>query len=84
VTRHLGAGRHQSSSPLHRHTQINMHFSQATAKGDVSTLPARGHFYFALTLSQVGLTLSNHGSTILTSLKIGTDAFAGRMGMEIV
>ena len=44
-------GRHQSPSPLHRHTQFNMHFSQAPAKGDISTLPARGHFYFALTLS---------------------------------
>src|SRR5579862_3432963 len=42
-------GRHQSPSPLHRHTQINMHFSQATAKGDILTLRARGHFYFALT-----------------------------------
>ena len=42
-------GRHQRPSPLHRHTQINMHSSQATAKGDVSTLLRRGHFYFALT-----------------------------------
>jgi hypothetical protein len=42
-------GRHQSPSPLHRHTQINMHFSQACAKGDVSTLLGGGHFYFALT-----------------------------------
>ena len=44
-------GRHQSPSPLHRHPQFNMHFSQAPAKGDISTLPAGGHFYFALTLS---------------------------------
>jgi len=43
-------GRHQSPSPLHRHSQFNMHFSQAPAKGDISTLPAGGHFYFALTL----------------------------------
>jgi hypothetical protein len=42
-------GRHQSPSPLHRHPQTNMHFSQAPAKGDISTLPAGGHFYFALT-----------------------------------
>src|SRR5271168_1711573 len=27
-------GRHQSPSPLHRHSQFNMHFSQAPAKGD--------------------------------------------------
>jgi hypothetical protein len=32
-------GRHQSPSPLHRHSQFNMHFSQAPAKGDISTLP---------------------------------------------
>jgi len=42
-------GRHQSPSPLHRHTQINMHFSEARGKEDISTLPGRGHFYFALT-----------------------------------
>ena len=42
-------GRHQSPSPLHRHTQINMHSSEHQVKGDISTLPARGHFYFALT-----------------------------------
>jgi len=42
-------GRHQSPSPLHRHTQINMMFSKPQAKGDISTLPGRGHFYFALT-----------------------------------
>jgi len=32
-------GRHQSPSPLHRPAQINMHFSEASAKGDISTLP---------------------------------------------
>jgi hypothetical protein len=40
-------GRHQSPSPLHRHPQFNMHFSQARQKGtfllcqqgDISTLP---------------------------------------------
>ncbi len=42
-------GRHQSTSPLYRHAQINMRFSEASAKGDISTLPAWGHFYFALT-----------------------------------
>ena len=36
-------------SPLHRHTQINMHSSDNQAEGDISTLPAWGHFYFALT-----------------------------------
>jgi hypothetical protein len=43
-------GRHQSPSPLHRHEQINTHPSNQSAKGDISTLPARGHFYFALTI----------------------------------
>ncbi len=42
--------RQHCPSPLHRCSQINMHSSQAQAKGDVSTLPGRGHFYFALTL----------------------------------
>jgi len=36
-------------SPLHRHEQINMSSSKARAKEDISTLPAWGHFYFALT-----------------------------------
>jgi hypothetical protein len=48
--------RQHCPSPLHRHTQFNMHFSQAPAKGDISTLPAGGHFYFALTLSVTRLT----------------------------
>ena len=41
--------RQQSPSPLHRHPQINMHSQGAQAKGDISTLPERRHFYFALT-----------------------------------
>jgi hypothetical protein len=43
-------GRHQSPSPLHRPSQFNMRFSQAPVIGDISTLPAGGHFYFALTI----------------------------------
>jgi hypothetical protein len=42
--------RQQSPSPLHRHPQNNMHSREAQAKGDISTLLGRGHFYFALTL----------------------------------
>ena len=42
-------GRHQSPSPLHRRSQNNTHSKSSPAKGDISTLPARGHFYFALT-----------------------------------
>ena len=41
--------RQHCPSPLHRHEQNNMHSSSAWDKGDISTLPARGHFYFALT-----------------------------------
>jgi hypothetical protein len=40
--------RQQSPSPLHRQPEHNMPSSDAPAKGDISTLPARGHFYFAL------------------------------------
>lgn len=42
--------RQHCPSPLRRHSQINMHFSEAQPKGDVSTLPGWGHFYFALTV----------------------------------
>ena len=48
-------GRHHCPSPLHRHSQFNMQLSQAPAKGDISTLPAGGHFYFALTALQRGI-----------------------------
>jgi hypothetical protein len=41
--------RQQSPSPLHRQPEHNMHSSGDQGKGDISTLPARGHFYFALT-----------------------------------
>jgi len=41
--------RQHCPSPLHRHAQNNMHSSDAGAKGDISTLQGRGHFYFALT-----------------------------------
>jgi hypothetical protein len=62
-------GRHQSPSPLHRHSQFNMHFSQAPAKGYISTLPAGGHFYFALTRSITPLLSSSEGNKIIASLK---------------
>ena len=58
-------GRHQSPSPLHRHTQINMHFSAARRKEDISTLPGRGHFYFALTVDGCGLTTITARDTFL-------------------
>jgi hypothetical protein len=51
-------GRHQSPSPLHRHPQTNMPFSNAWGKEDISTLPGRGHFYFALTVRLRALQVS--------------------------
>jgi hypothetical protein len=36
--------RQHCPSPLHRHTQINMHSPQASGKGDISTLLGWGHF----------------------------------------
>jgi|HubBroStandDraft_6_1064221.scaffolds.fasta_scaffold442098_1 hypothetical protein len=42
-------GRHQSPSPLHRHTQTNTHLQSPEYKHDISTLPGGRHFYFALT-----------------------------------
>jgi hypothetical protein len=47
--------RQQSPSPLHRRSQINMQSAEAQAKGDVSTLLERGHFYFALTRPRCSL-----------------------------
>ena len=41
--------RQHCPSPLHRRWQNNTASSEPWAKGDVSTLPGRGHFYFALT-----------------------------------
>jgi hypothetical protein len=41
--------RQHCPSLLHRHTQINMHSADRQGDGDISTLPERGHFYFALT-----------------------------------
>ena len=37
--------------PLHRLTQHTMPLPHGHPKPDISTLPGRGHFYFALTLS---------------------------------
>jgi hypothetical protein len=51
--------RQQSPSPLHRQPQHNMHPAGDKAKGDISTLPARGHFYFALTTQNWYLTKKN-------------------------
>ena len=36
-----------------------MHSAEAQGKGDISILPGRGHFYFALTKVRYGLTTMN-------------------------
>src|SRR5437879_877032 len=41
--------RQHCPSPLHRHEQHNMRSPKGRSDGDISTLPAWGHFYFALT-----------------------------------
>jgi hypothetical protein len=41
--------RQQSPSPLHRHEQNITASRKLGGKEDISTLPGRGHFYFALT-----------------------------------
>jgi len=43
--------RQHCPSPLHRHEQNNMRSPGGRGNGDISTLPAWGHFYFALTSS---------------------------------
>ena len=48
--------RQHCPSPLHRQPEHNTHSAAPQAKGDISTLPARGHFYFALTRSSISLT----------------------------
>ena len=40
--------RQHCPSPLHRHTQINMHSSDSQAEGDISTLPDWGTFLLCL------------------------------------
>ena len=49
--------RHQSPSPLHRYTQLNMHFSQSGQKVTFLLCQTGGHFYFALTGNSIGLPL---------------------------
>ena len=44
--------RQHCPSLLHRQPQNNTHSSDGQAEGDLSTLPARGHFYFALTVAR--------------------------------
>lgn len=41
--------RQHCPSPLHRRSQNSTHSPEARAKDDISTLPGRRHFYFALT-----------------------------------
>jgi len=48
--------RQQSPSPLPRRPQNSIHFTEAQAKHDISTLLGGRHFYFALTISNLALT----------------------------
>jgi hypothetical protein len=59
--------RQHCPSPLHRHTQINMHSSDNLAGGDISTLPAWGHFYFALKNRRNVLTRDRNLHLIMNS-----------------
>jgi hypothetical protein len=54
-------GRHQSPSPLRRRPQNIMHSAEHQSKGDVSTLPGWGHFYFALTLRLLLIDIAQTG-----------------------
>ena len=75
--------RQQSPSPLHRCSQINIHSSDTQAKGDISTLPAWGHFYFALTMTQIAL--ASTGRVLyphITPQKIGILIYEVRVHLE--
>ena len=76
--------RQQSPSPLHRHEQINMHFSEPKGKGDISTLPGRGHFYFALTAQEFRLTKSIKNDTLSPRGTVCTKVHLGGFGEERV
>ena len=60
--------RQHCPSPLHRHTQINMHSPKASAKGDISILRGIRHFYFALTIGACQLT-EQHGDELRPASK---------------
>ena len=62
--------RQHCPSPLHRHPQFNMHFPQAPATGDISTLPGWGHFYFALTLRISGLRITLPTDIVLGQFRL--------------
>jgi len=58
--------RQHCPSPLHRHEQHNMCSPEGRGNGDISTLPAWGHFYFALTRKDGRLTI--HSDFDITTL----------------
>ena len=61
--------REQSPSPLHRQPERNTHSSRAWTKGAISTLAARGHFYFALTRVNTRLRSVGSGAKLCTKLR---------------
>ena len=74
-----GARQH-CPSPLHRQAKTNMHFSTTRAKGDISTLPAGGHFYFALTC---GLTPCGERHTICSAVRRSLRENLTERGIEL-
>src|SRR5260370_42692222 len=78
--------RQHCPSPLHRHAQNNMHSSDAGAKGDISTLRGRGHFYFALTHMDETLTTEPVTQVeIAEAIQSATaEVFSTMLGMEII
>lgn len=68
--------RQHCSSPLYQHEQNITASRKARAKEDISTLPGRGHFYFALTSLTIRLT-SAAERHILTKVNFQDWGFVG-------
>jgi hypothetical protein len=72
--------RQQSPSPLHRQIEHNMRLIDAWGKDDISTLPGRRHFYFALTSDRKILTSRSRFDNLLNGRS--TYRAVGGGGME--
>ena len=76
--------RQHCPSPLHRHTQINMHSQKAQGKGDISTLLATRHFYFALTRRHPRLTQPAKSHTLSESSELQSGSGLLPCGINLV
>jgi len=76
-------GRHQSPSPLHRHTQINMRSVELQAKGDISTLPRGRHFYFASTCVFFCLT-NDYSADRIPTCRMGSSILFTINGAQVL